>query len=244
MNNLRGVLLIALWMIGGWSREALSHTLVLNNWRGEPVAFEVGREDRFLEVWEGICAYFRQDAGGEGESRGVQAVGEEMDFLVFHSGTEIVVRSKQARCRDYSVTVTKQEKKDISYIIKTLAYDSLISIGTSKSSLKAAGDRINLVHPFRFLMTVFTDEELKAGIRAIRDRGGWVWSGFIDGIVESLGEESAKGNLLSFVDDFAGRLHLSEESITLKLQQKDWSGLVNFLIDTVPRQIDPNRYNM
>ena len=151
---------------------------------------------------------------------------------------------KQAVWRDYTVSVTKQEKKEMTYIITTLANDSLLSIGASRSSLKKAGDKIDHLHPFRFLMTIFTDEKLKAGIHAIRDRGGWTWEGFIDGITGSLKVEGGRNNLLPYVSDFAEKVKIDPSLILPSLEKGKWSDFVNLLIDKIPREIDPNRYDM
>jgi len=64
----------------------------------------------------------------------------------------------------------------------------LISIAIAKGDLVAAGDRIDHVHPLRFLEAVFTDEELKVGIRNIRGKG-WVWNHFVGGLKDSLSTE-------------------------------------------------------
>src|SRR5262245_8490538 len=63
--------------------------------------------------------------------------------------------------RNYNAEITREEKSDIRFIITSLANKSLISIGIAKPDLEAAGDRIEHIHPLRFLMAVFTDEELK-----------------------------------------------------------------------------------
>ncbi len=136
----------------------------------------------------------------------------------------------------------KEEKKDLSDIVKALAYDSWSSLLSQKSSLKGKGRNIEHVHPFRFLETVFRNEELKAGIHAIRDRGKWVWSDFIGGLTGSLNEEANNQNLLPFTSDFAKNIHFSEQRILPLLKERKWVEFVNLLIDEIPREINPDRY--
>lgn len=155
----------------------------------------------------------------------------------------ITLRTKKMQ-RDYQTPVTKAEKKDLSYIIKALGFDSLPSLLKEKSSLKKAGERIEHIHPFRFLETVFKNEELKAGIHAIRDRGKWVWGDFVEGLTGSLNEEANRQNLMQYTSDFAKNLRFSEERILPYLQQKKWTEFVNVLIDEIPREINPDRYDM
>ncbi len=241
---------LGLLLIGGWiPQTALSKTVTLVNSSGESTEWEVEATDQFLDVVDRIQSYFQVETLEGAEEEASNFAGEEIsvlspqfDLVISHAG--ITARAKKTQWRDYDEPVAKQEKKDITYIVTTLGNESLISIGTAKSSLKKAGDRIDHLHPLRFLMTVFTDERLKAGIHAIRDRGGWIWSGFIDGLVGSLNEEGGRKNLLQFVPDFASKVKIDPELILPALQQGKWSDFVNILIDKIPRETDPNRYDM
>ena len=244
---LLGVLLIGSWI----PQTVLSKTVTLINSAGERAHLEVGASDQFLDVLDMIQSYYNEydyglQASHDSKSQELAAEGIPLDircvFEFSHAG--ITVRSKKPVWRDYSVSVTKQEKKDMAYIITTLANDNLISVGVSKSSLKKAGDRIDHLHPFRFLITVFADEELKAGIHAIRDRGGWIWEGFIDGLTGSIEQEAAGGNLLQFTTDFAKKVKIQPSLIQPSLEKGKWSEFVDVLIDKIPREIDPNRYDM
>lgn len=243
-----GVLLIG----SSIPQAVLSKTVTLINSAGERVHLEVDASDQFLDVLDRIQTFY--DAGEYGlhaaqgseieelAAEGIDLGSPRYDFEISHAG--ITVRSKKTVWRDYAASVSKQEKKDLAYIITTLANDSLLSIGTSKSSLKKAGDRIDHLHPFRFLSTVFNDEELKAGVHAIRDRGGWTWEGFIDGVTGSLKDEAARDNLLQFAPDFAQKINIDLSLIMPSLERGKWSEFVNLLIDKIPRKIDPNRYDM
>jgi len=161
-----------------------------------------------------------------------------------YDGQVFVKSSKGIINRNYDTPVSSHEKKDLLYIVNTLARNSLMSIASDKGSLKKAGDRINHLHPLRFLMTIFTDEEMKADISAIRSRG-WVWSSFYDGLEGSLKEESKKGNIKTeFVMNFAQIIGINPDKILPAIQDKRWKDFVNILIDTVPRTGNPNRYDM
>ena len=251
MRNLKYALLGILVIGCGTPQALLSKMVTLINSSGEEVHLEVGSSDQFLDVLDRIQMYYdRYDSGLQAaqESRGQDladaglAFDARFDLEVSHAG--ITVRSKKPVKRNFSNPVTKQQKKDIALIITTLGYDSLISIGSSKSSLQKAGDRIEHIHPFRFLMTIFADEKLKAGVHAIRGRIGWISDGFFDGITGSLKEEAARDNLLQFVPEFAGQVNIEPSLILPSLEKGKWTEFVNILIDKIPRAIDPNRYDM
>lgn len=163
---------------------------------------------------------------------------------IIFSQPEMAARTKKNSGRNYQNPVTKEEKGLIAYIVKTLAFDSILSIGRQKSKLKSAGDKINHIHPLLFLKTVFSDEELKAGIAAIAQRAKWIKNGFFDGIYGSLKAEAEGGNLFPFTGDFAQSLKISEKSILYYLEADQWKEFVDFLMNKIPRNNDPNRYNM
>lgn len=154
------------------------------------------------------------------------------------------VSKKSSVNRNYNTAVTTDEIRDITFILTTLAKSSLASLATSKSSLNKAGDRIDHIHPLRFLSVVFTDETLKASVSAIRSRS-WVWDQFFDGLQRSLKEESQKNNLTpNQVNEFAGIVGIPAASIQNIVNNRHWKELIYFLIDTIPRSGNPNMYDM
>jgi len=145
--------------------------------------------------------------------------------------------------RDYSAPVTRQERDDIHYIVTSLADKSLITIAFIKGDLEAAGDRIDHIHPLRFLMTVFTDEEMKVGIRNIRGRG-WIWKHFISGIKDSLATETNIGNMKNeHLIHFAKTVELDVNKIFPSVQIQNWDGFIDTLIAEIPRKGDHDRYD-
>ncbi len=235
-------LLVGLMLMGFISSPmGYSETITLVNRSGDESTIEIAPQDQFLDVMNYIQEYF----SGE-ESEALQ-VGESMgalqlDFSV--SDSDVVVRSKKKPWRSYKAGYSKKDKEDIAFIVNTLARESLISIGSSTTSLNKAGDRINNLHPFNFLLCIFCDEELKCGAHAIRDRSGLVSDRFFGGITTTLQEEHQHHNLSPFLADFAKKLNLDVNLISPVLNNCQWKSFVELLIDTIPRKNDPSRYNM
>lgn len=145
--------------------------------------------------------------------------------------------------RDYSAPVTQQNADDIYFIVKTLANESLITIKGKESDLKAAGDRIDRVHPLNFLATIFTNEELKVCIRNLDGRS-WVWKDFQKGLIESLTDENASSNVLQFADNFASRIGVDKSIFLKPMKSGDWPKFIKALIEGVPRQGQSQRHDM
>jgi hypothetical protein len=167
---------------------------------GAPFVLEVAPQDSFTAV----IGHLQQTFGGDADH-----------ILDFRSGKHIkqIAAVKQHPIRDYLSPVTLQEKRDIAYIINTLGMSSLVTIATTQSSIKEAGDRIDHVHPLRFLISIFSDEKMKASISAMKGRR-WVWGDFIQGLKESADCETSRGNMKpEFIQDFIIQLNLDPKEI-------------------------------
>lgn len=104
--------------------------------------------------------------------------------------------------RDYYRQVTDAEKSDARKILKNLATNSWTDLLDNKSMLKRCGDQIAHIHPLRFLHCIFSDEEFKGYIHAIKDMK-IIWKEFFSGLSESLEKEFNLGNIKEeYIKDF------------------------------------------
>lgn len=164
-----------------------------------------------------------------------------MDFALFNLFKKEPVVFVQ---RTYTVPLSQSNRDDITFVVKTLANKSIATILKSKSALDSAGVRLKPVHPFRFLMCIFTDEELKVGIRNIKKRG-WIWGDFMSGLIGSLNDEFAINNLPDeYIFDFARTIGIDGNLIINEIHSKQWDRLVDILIANVPRASGSGRYDM
>lgn len=146
--------------------------------------------------------------------------------------------------RDYSLELTQSDRNDIRYIITTMADKSLATLLRLKGQLETAGDRIDHVHPLRFLEAIFGDEQLKVAIHNIRKRG-WVWGDFFKGISTSLGLEYSHNNVTDeMVHDFASIVKISPKEILPSIHSQKWAEFIDILIKKIPRSGNPGRYDM
>ncbi len=146
--------------------------------------------------------------------------------------------------RDYNTEVTPLEKEFISFIVSTLGNKSLAKIWKEKSSLKKAGEKIDHIHPLKFLSVVFTDEELKVAIANLKETR-WIWNEFKSGLFSSLSEELANENMPEeYILDFSFRLGIDASLIKPSISQADWDEFFSVLIKNVPREGNPDRYDM
>jgi hypothetical protein len=153
-------------------------------------------------------------------------------------------KSTSATFRNYYYPLSSNEKKDISFIVNTLGMSSLSKINKQKSALKSAGKRIDHIHPLRFLLTIFTDEQLKASIHALKDRS-WMWTEFFSGLKDSLEAELNDDNMqMDIIQDFASQVGIQPDQITPLISQHQWNQLISTLINQIPRNANAGRYDM
>ena len=178
----------------------------------------------------------------------------EEEYFLPYEGQEIWVTSLDSDqpvpkktymgYRDYDLKATESEKEDLRFILKTMATNSVAGVLKYRSQLEAAGDRIDRLHPLRFLETVFTDEELKAYMHNVRKRGGWIWGEFIKGVKGSLQEESEIENLTDdMLLDFSCQVGIEISKIDSLIHGRKWEEFIKALIIYIPREGDTDRYD-
>jgi hypothetical protein len=138
--------------------------------------------------------------------------------------------------RPYDREPTMQDRADIHYIVDGLADRHWSWLLTHVGTMKRAGDRIESVHPLRFLQVVFTDEKLKVSMKKVASKGGRYWTELMGGLKRSLAEEQGKGNLtIAQVSQFAELVGIPPGLIGNSIVQARWDEMVWLLIQNVPR---------
>lgn len=236
-------IIFCIWMV--LSLAAIGSEFLIMSESGENFVIDVDQDESFLNVMQGIKGLL-QDKQDQGFI--VESLDEDYRFEYTGFFTDFFTESKVPKktfTRNYYDRLTKAQWEDISYIVKILGYKSLVKILTLKGKVEAAGDRVQIVHPFRFLECLFTDEKNKAGVHNIKERGGWVCKDFMAGIHNTLEEEANNDNLkMEFIIDFAKIVGIDVNLIYGPIQERRWKDLVDVLITYIPREGDPTRYDM
>lgn len=170
--------------------------------------------------------------------------GDNYNVYITNVSRQSYVQSASVR-RDYNTPANAAQIKDITYIATTLGSAPLKSLYKNEGNLKKAGDRIDSVHPLRFLEVLFSSEELKAAAHAVRQRTFFVWGNFFDGLKESLDEEYTHGNLTDAqIMDFSSRVGVNPNAIMGPIHSRNWQQFYDTLLREIPRKGDPGKYNM
>lgn len=223
-------LLMAFPMMG------FSNSVVIKSTSGQHIPIEIA-EESFVNAVKIIRDSLQAVEGEEAVCAKI-----ELDFS--NSSTTIFARTvKKSSKRNYYASLTSEEKSDIYHIVKTLANESLIKIKKMESSLVKAGDRINHIHPLKFLGYIFSEEELIICMHNLQGRR-WVWKRFLGDTIDVIEEEAGRENILSFVVEFAEKINLDLNLILPSIKEERWAKFIDILIDKVPRKGQPDRYKL
>ncbi len=184
----------------------------------------------------------------------VEKIGEQLgtgsslsQFRMDYKPSEVTIyRNRKASNvveRNYQAPLAETEKSNITYILTTLAKKSPARLWQEETKLRKKGDKINHLHPFRFLSYIFTNKELLPCIITVTERK-LVWREFKKGLYDTLTEESGKNNLVPHLEAFAATVKVNSALLFPSIYQKNWDELVSVLIKNVPPIGETNRYNM
>ena len=223
---------------------------------GENLIVDVQPEDRFLDVIHQIESHLNGMGEAEAQnfevdsysaSQGLALEYRQREFLVDYmvAAPQLISIQKPASLgmRDYNASLKSSEKSDIKFLITTMGNSSLPKILANKSALKKAGDRVDGVHPLRFLACIFSDEEMKAAMANLQGRT-WVWTEYLNGVNDSFNTENKLNNVMQYMPDFAKNLNVDFATVNGLALNNQWTDLVDYLIKVIPRKGNPGRYDM
>lgn len=133
-----------------------------------------------------------------------------------------------------NLIITQEEKQKISDILVTMAENNIFQLLFQKKRLERLGHEIHHVHPIRFMGAVFSDARLVYCMRRIR-HNSFKWEGFIDGFTERIKQEAKAGNVDMYLPGLADTLDVKIQDIQTYVDQKDFEGLIIFLIENVKK---------
>lgn len=210
--------------------------IVVNVGNGEAFILDVDPSESVAELQEKILAL----AGAE---RAWVEITDDKNFDILCQHVSRSQGGFLGAPRRFDSSIEHKDREDIRYIVTSLANKSILGIASIQGELEAAGNRIDHLHPLCFLMVVFSDEELKVGIRNIRGRTLF-WNPFISGLKTSLTTEARLDNMRpEFIHNFSSVVNINPAIIIPSLQNQQWDEFIDLLIIHVKREGNHDRYN-
>lgn len=131
----------------------------------------------------------------------------------------------------FQLPLADSEKQIIAYIITSMAEKNVFQLLLEKRDMEKKGDRINHVHPLRFIGYACSDPKLVRGMRQFK-KNPFKWDNFISGFARRMREEASRNNLHRFVPSMAEFLNADAQEISSHIQQGDYEALVRYLISS------------
>ncbi len=144
-------------------------------------------------------------------------------------GIEPVRRSGAAIEPYKRLPINNEEKKLISDIVNTLASYNVVELLFKKGELQSKGEKIQHVHPMRFMGYVFSDPKLSSNMQKISS-SYFKWSGFVDGFAQRIEQEHQRNNLSKHVPGFIKEIHVDTDQVNYYIQKREWEELLLYLI--------------
>lgn len=129
----------------------------------------------------------------------------------------------------YQLPLNEKEKRHIWTIITTMSEKNIFQLAFEKGSMEKRGNKINHVHPMRFLGYIFSEPELKSCVKNIK-KSSFKWDAFVDGFARRMREEYSNNNVMQYVPGFAQQVGSNPDKVKQYIQNKDWEGLVKSLL--------------
>lgn len=155
-----------------------------------------------------------------------------------------LLRAQAPPYRDYEKGPSSYQTETVRWIIRTIATRHQVWLGLHTKEINKKKESILDLHPLNFLLIIFSDEELKCCVHIIRDKT-FVSGPFYEGNITSLQQEADRNNMkMSYIKDFAKKVKINPSLIIPLIQKQRWEEFINCLIDNIPRENNPNRYNI
>ena len=123
-----------------------------------------------------------------------------------------------------------EDQKKIIELISTMgSHNKVILLLKHKSRLEQLGKEIEHVHPLKLLGVIFSTPNMKQYMDDVYN-DYFKWKNFIEGLEPNLDRELRKHNLLAYIEDFASNVNVPSENIKPFFENRDWRGLVKYLI--------------
>lgn len=128
----------------------------------------------------------------------------------------------QRKIREIISSIVQHARGEMSF------FEFVAKTGTFRQYEK----EIDPVHPFKFLSTIFSDPDLKAGMGQAFN-SFYLREGFMMGVNKGMNRESPRGNLIPYAPEFSREMNIREDILIHLLQQKEWEKIVRLLIGEV-----------
>lgn len=145
-----------------------------------------------------------------------------------------LVKVKPEKNEPFSnLRLTNIDKENITFIITSMGEQGKLWLLVHKSELSEKGDKIQGVHPLKFLAVIFKDEYLKKVCMPTILNDYYKKKNFIEGLGASMTREAQKGKIQKYMPDFLMEINLDKkhsEKLLEFVEARNWEGFVWYIV--------------
>ncbi|MFA6118729.1 MAG: hypothetical protein WCT85_06220 [Parachlamydiales bacterium] len=143
----------------------------------------------------------------------------------------IKIPPKDAKVLPYAeLPRTAEDERKITDIVTSLGtYGKVTLLMYHEKRLMKYGDEIRYLHPLKFIGYIFSHSDLKAFMGVAFD-DYFKRTSFVKDFAITMDTYDLKNQLKMYLEDFSKEVNVPSDKISPFLKNKDWEGLLKFLI--------------
>ncbi|MEM8727716.1 MAG: hypothetical protein AAGE99_03290 [Chlamydiota bacterium] len=134
----------------------------------------------------------------------------------------------------YSLPMSRTDQDHIYELIESMGGSGYWSLLKQKKRMEKLGDKVDDVHPLRFIAYIYGHPHLKGNMDKImgdrfKRRGFLNGHGKKEGFAQRMMKEMRRNNLIRYLPGFARSVRVDENEISPFFHRHDWEGLLRYL---------------
>ncbi|MCB1107634.1 MAG: hypothetical protein KDK76_06030 [Chlamydiia bacterium] len=150
-------------------------------------------------------------------------------------GSQTSVNSGHSPQLFYQLRLTPEDQNNISKMITSMGELGWLGLLQKKGTMEKLGDKIQPVHPLRFMGYVLITPSLKKQLPKIMNdlvkrKSFFNGHGKRTGFSQRMTNELNNNNFMQFIPGFAQSIGVSEQSLMRFIHARDWEGMIRHLM--------------
>ena len=137
---------------------------------------------------------------------------EEQDYQSFHH-----------------LPINQEDMRNTYRLIHSLGTLSWYELLWQKREIESIGDKVDHLHPFRFLALIFRDPHLRECMKNIYS-SSLKWHRFLKGLSEKMDKRSKAGELIPQLPGFCHVTDTDYDCVKPFIEKRDWEGFLKYMI--------------
>ncbi|GAB4189476.1 MAG: hypothetical protein Tsb0015_10190 [Simkaniaceae bacterium] len=129
----------------------------------------------------------------------------------------------------YKLAISETDKINVSKLIKKLADRNVIELLWHKKEMTRLGDKIEHLHPLRFIGYIYSRPDLIKCMKTI-SQNSFKWHAFVDGFAGGMDKEAKRNNLIAYLPGFCRETGAEENAIRNFISKHQWEELLRYYL--------------